>query len=183
MIPGNMQSFIADNEKNLKLISDFMMRHDETIAVAESVTSGYLQVLLSSSAEASRFYQGGMTTYTLNQKTRQLGIDPLKALANNCVSEELAAQMATGVTHQFSSDWGVAITGYAAPVPEQGITTLFAFYSFAYKGKTVSTNVLVSGLKDSTEVQQYYSTLVITNFARYLSKLTVTPARTLSLKK
>lgn len=104
MIPGNKQSFIADNEKNLKLIGDFMMRHDETIAVAESVTSGYLQVLLSSSAEASRFYHGGMTTYTLNQKTRQLGIDPLKALANNCVSEEVAAQMATEITHQFSSD-------------------------------------------------------------------------------
>lgn len=176
MILSQKKPLIADSAKNLNVISDFMITRNETLAVAESVTSGYLQVLLSSSVGASHFYQGGITSYNLNQKARHLSIDPLKALQSNGVSEEVAAQMAIGVTQHFSCDWGIAITGYASPVPEQGIHTLFAFYSFAYKGETLSTHILVSGLKDSVDVQHYYSTLVINNFARYLDQLAMTPA-------
>lgn len=41
-----------------------MMTTGETVAVAESVTSGMLQLAFSQMPNASMFYKGGMTAFT-----------------------------------------------------------------------------------------------------------------------
>ena len=110
---------------------------NETIAVAESVTSGKVQALLSLAPEASKFFEGGITTYNARQKVRHLGIDPVHALRHNCVSEQVAMEMALGVRRAFVSNWGIGVTGYATTIPEAGIKSLFAFYAVAYENKIV----------------------------------------------
>ena len=162
---------LTENEQTLRLIANYLIKQKETLAVAESVTSGHIQALLSSAEKASKFYQGGITTYNLNQKAKHLEINPLKALSNNCVSEIVSKEMALGVCKLFSCDWGISITGYASLIPGDGINTLFAFYSVAHKGAIVLTSILVSGNeKDSTAVQKYYANHVITDFARFIEK-------------
>jgi PncC family amidohydrolase len=161
----------SEIDPSLKSISRYLVQHHETIAVAESVTAGHVQTLLSSAEQATQCFQGGITAYNLNQKVKHLNVDPLKGLTNNCVSEEVAAQMAKGVCQQFASHWGLGITGYAATIPDQGINTLFAFYAFAYKEEVVFTNLLISSpTADIKKVQSYYATHLLYSFSRFLQE-------------
>ena len=49
-------------------IKNILIDRGETIAVAESLTSGHLQVALASAENASEFFQGGITVYNLGQR-------------------------------------------------------------------------------------------------------------------
>jgi len=126
------------NESNLSDIGKTLLATHQTIAVAESVTAGHLQVALSLAENAINFFQGGITTYNIGQKARHLHIEPIHAQTCNCVSEKVAMEMAVNVCHLFLSDWGIAITGYASPVPEQNIKELFAIYAICNKTTIVS---------------------------------------------
>ncbi|RAJ10699.1 nicotinamide-nucleotide amidase [Chitinophaga skermanii] len=119
----------------INLVKDSLIRNAETIACAESVTAGHLQVALSLADNAMDYFQGGITAYNGGQKTKHLGIDPIHAEKDNCVSRQVAEQMALGVSTMFNADYGVSITGYASPVPEEGVLELFAYCAVAYKGK------------------------------------------------
>jgi nicotinamide-nucleotide amidase len=120
------------NNRQLAHIGAGLLKKKETIAVAESVTSGALQFALSSIPDASLFYQGGITAYNLGQKYKNLSVEPLHALSVNCVSQKVATEMALGISKLYCSDWGIGITGYASPVPESN-NKVFAFYTIAYK--------------------------------------------------
>src|SRR5688572_33040104 len=109
-------------------VRDILLKRKQTVSVAESVTAGHLQVAFSLAENAMDFFQGGITVYNLGQKTRHLGVNPIHGIECNCVSEQIAVQMARQVNQLFLSDWGLAITGYASPVPEENITELFACY-------------------------------------------------------
>src|SRR5687768_1146535 len=122
------------NKKHLEYIGKNLKKKKETIAVAESVTSGALQLALSSITDASLFFRGGITAFNLGQKYKHLFVEPLHAESVNCVSQKVATEMALGISQQFSSDWGIGITGYASPVPESD-NKVFAFFSIVYKRK------------------------------------------------
>jgi nicotinamide-nucleotide amidase len=49
-----------------------LMKKKNTIAVAESVTSGNIQAVLSLAKDATAFFQGGITVYNIGQKCRHL---------------------------------------------------------------------------------------------------------------
>lgn len=117
-------------------VKDKLIKKHETLAVAESVTSGMLQAIFSAATDAAKFFQGGITTYNIGQKVLHLGIEPIHAAECNCVSKQTASEMALGVATLFRSDWGIGITGYASAVPESG-NQLFAFCTISYKGEVV----------------------------------------------
>lgn len=102
-----------------------------TLAVAESVTCGQLQAQIGAISGASEFFRGGITAYTLEQKVRHLGVDRNAAAAVDCVSDDVARQMARGACALFGSDVGVATTGYAEPAPAAGVLAPFAFWAVA----------------------------------------------------
>jgi nicotinamide-nucleotide amidase len=138
-IPGMSKSGLSPelfNKQKVELIRTQLISLNETVAVAESVTAGLLQLALASAEEASRFFQGGITAYNVGQKTLQLDVEPIHALAVNCVSESIAIQMALNVCRRFRSHWGIGVTGYAAPVPESD-NEVFAWFAIAHQGKVV----------------------------------------------
>jgi nicotinamide-nucleotide amidase len=149
------------NTSMIDRIRDKMMAAHQTIAVAESVTSGHLQAALSLANNASLFYQGGITVYNLGQKSRHLAIDPIQAEACDSVSEPVANTMALNVCHLFISNWGIGITGYATPIPEQNINELFAYFSIAYNGKIVVSKKITSNHKTPADVQLFYVETVL----------------------
>ncbi len=104
-----------------------------TLAVAESLTSGRLQARIGAISGASHFFLGGLTAYSLDQKIRHLGVDRASAAAVNCVSAEVAAQMARGACELFGSDLALATTGYAEPSVEWNIPHPFAWYALAHR--------------------------------------------------
>ena len=110
-----------------------LRRPRRTLAVAESVTCGRIQARIGSISGASEFFLGGITTYTLDEKVRHLGVDCTAARKVNCVSATVAAEMAAGVCTLFGSDIGAAITGYAEPAPAQKIHEPFAHWAIAVR--------------------------------------------------
>jgi nicotinamide-nucleotide amidase len=96
------------------------------LAVAESLTGGYLQALVSTAAGASDFFEGGVVAYSLEQKAAVLGVDRGHAAEVNSVSPRVAREMAQGVCRLMGVDVGVATTGYASPSEEHGVTLPFA---------------------------------------------------------
>ncbi|CAL1517814.1 nicotinamide-nucleotide amidohydrolase family protein [Chitinophaga sp. MM2321] len=130
------------NANNLSNIGKIILAKNQTIAVAESVTAGHMQVAFSLADNAINFFQGGITVYNIGQKVQHLSVEPVHALSCNCVSEKVAIEMAINVCDLFLSDWGIAITGYASTVPEEGIIELFSIYAISYKSKILSKGII-----------------------------------------
>lgn len=69
----------------LDKISYNLREKKESISMAESVTSGFLQLAFSQMPSAEQFFKGGITAYTIEEKVKHLNIDFDEALATNCV--------------------------------------------------------------------------------------------------
>jgi nicotinamide-nucleotide amidase len=154
--------------KNLTPISKLLIARRETVAIAESVTAGFLMGSLSLAKNATFFFQGGLIAYNLGQKTKQLNIEPIYAERENCVSKNVADDMAIQIARKFCSQWGIAITGYAVPVPELKVRTCFAYYSISYKDKVVLTTRTDSKRKGQEKVQLHFVETVLTSFESIL---------------
>lgn len=150
-----------------QIIREKLKNKEETVAVAESVTSGLLQWVLASIEEASQFYQGGITAYNIGQKYRHLHIEPIHALHCNCVSTKISEQMALQVCDLFHSHWGIAVTGYAVPGVESG-NKVYAFFSIAYQQKIVQSETIEPALTDPEAIQYFYATQIIDAFINCL---------------
>ena len=158
------------NKEKIDVVRNAMIHLRETVSVSESVTSGHLQAAFSSAEEASRFFQGGITTYNVGQKSRHLHVEPIYALSCNGVAQRVADEMAVYSNTLFSSHWAIGITGYAAPVPELKIHEMFAFFSIAYKKQLVVTGKLKANHSNSVDVQIFYTNEVIKAFANFLTE-------------
>lgn len=159
--------------KALERISKYLIKEGETIAIAESVTAGLIMSNFSSAPNATLFFQGGVTTYNLGQKTKQLNVEPIQAESTNCVSEQTAQEMACGVSHLFCCKWGISITGYAAPVAAWKIKSCFAIYSFAYNQASVLTNRIDTKLKRQESIKKHFAEVVIRDFATFIDEFKI----------
>jgi nicotinamide-nucleotide amidase len=156
-------------EEGIDHVGKILLSRNETIAVAESVTSGLLQAALSSASNASMFFQGGITAYNLGQKTKHLNVEPIHALLCNSVSEKVANELAMGACALFNSDWGIGITGYAATLPEKDVYDLYAFYSFCFRGQILHSKKIVADKKEPEEVQHFYVTMLLQDLEEKLN--------------
>ena len=148
------------SKKKNDTIRNYFLTQEQTIAVAESVTSGMLQLLISNIPDAGKFYQGGITTYNLGQKYKHIGVEPIHATSCNCVSQKVAEQMAAHVCTMFNSDWGIGITGYSTPVPESG-NELFCYYAICYGQSITSAGRIDCKQMQPDKVQQFYGSVVM----------------------
>ena len=149
-------------------LSKNLMALNETVAVAESVTAGLVLNHLSRAENATKFLQGGIVAYNLGQKARHLHVNPILADAANCVSEEIAIEMAKGVSLKFCSHWGLAITGYAVPVPALNVKSCFAYYAFVRNSDVVRSSRFDTRLRGQVRVQQYYVDNLLSTFIEHI---------------
>ncbi|WP_097130348.1 CinA family protein [Pedobacter xixiisoli] len=158
-------------EITLKELSEYCLGRQISIGVAESVTAGYLQFTLSQMPQALSIFNGGITTYNIGQKVKHLGLDFIQGLSCNCVSKTTAEVMALQVCNLLNSKMGIAVTGYASPVPEQNIIELHAYMAIAFNHKIVHTHQLFTKENSPAEVQKDYVKQVITEMLVYFTKL------------
>jgi nicotinamide-nucleotide amidase len=98
-----------------------------TIAVAESCTGGLVGHRLTNVPGSSAYVKGGVIAYSNDMKQQSLGVHAQTLTAHGAVSEETAAEMATGVRRTLGSDIGLAITGVAGPdggTPDKPVGTV-----------------------------------------------------------
>ena len=157
-------------KKQLDEIGAYLISKKYTVAVAESVTSGLIQNAFSSVVNASAFFEGGITAYNLRQKCTHLLIDPTHAIRCNCVSEQVAEEMALGVAKSFHSNWGIAITGYASPLPELGVNELYACYAFVFDKEVKKRATVPAVIEAPDEVQLFYLRSVLEDFIQICTR-------------
>lgn len=156
----------------LDIISAACEKQKVTIATAESVTSGCLQLLFSNALNARKFFQGGITVYNGAQKTRHLNVEPIYAEGCQCVDAKVSLEMARNVCNLFCCEIGIGITGFATLVPEEHIDELTAFVAIVRQGAVLleteirPTDKNVQGL----QVQEDYSLRVLELLAGALGK-------------
>ena len=97
-----------------------LVRHEATLATAESLTGGALGDLISASPGASETYLGGVVTYATEVKTEVLGVRQETVDEYGVVSAECAREMAERVRALLGTDWGVSTTGVAGPTEQEG---------------------------------------------------------------
>lgn len=143
-----------------------------TLAVAESLTCGRVQARIGEASGASNYFRGGITTYTLAEKVRHLGVDRRTAQRVNSVSADIATQMARGVCALFGSDLGVATTGYAEPSPADGVAEPFAWWAIAHRRRgrfvAVRTGRVECVGASRIEAQTIVADAVLTELVEYL---------------
>ncbi len=146
-----------------------------TLATAESLTGGRIQSALTAVSGASGYFLGGVTAYTLDQKVKLLGVDRTAAKKSDCVSAEVAAQMARGAAVLFGSGLAVSTTGYAEPAPEKGVDAPFAYWAIAHRTaarrlKSLGGRIVCPGMT-RTQTQDAVAAAVLAELAAYLRTL------------
>jgi nicotinamide-nucleotide amidase len=139
-------------------LADILNQHAWRICTGESVTAGRIATIICMTDGASRYFEGGDIAYNINRKTQKLGVDQTHARLCDCVSQEVAEQMARGarLINGFA-DIGIGITGYAGPYPEQGVFEPYAWVSVGAHKNIWSTKLWGKNGMSRTEVQDFYA--------------------------
>lgn len=122
-----------------------------TVAVAESLTGGWVQTTLTSIAGVSAVFRGGVVAYATDLKQSLLGIPAGVLAADGAVAAITAEQMATNVARVCGADWGMATTGVAGPDPQEGHLPGTVFVAVAGNGQVCSQRLDLHG--DRAEVR------------------------------
>lgn len=86
-----------------------------TIATAESCTGGLIIGALTEVPGSSEAVDRGFVTYSNAAKQQMLGVRAETLDAHGAVSEQVAAEMASGALRQSGAGIAVAVTGIAGP--------------------------------------------------------------------
>src|SRR5690625_1737459 len=101
-------------------IYQLLERHQQTIAVAESLTGGLFQSRLVSVPCSSTVFQGGIVSYSRSSKEQILRVTKETIETYGMVSEQCAKEMAQRVASLMNASLGLSFTGVAGPNPTEG---------------------------------------------------------------
>ena len=146
-----------------------------TLATAESVTCGHVQARIGAVSDASEYFLGGLTAYSLEQKVRHLGVDRAHARRVNCVSQRVAVEMAQGAGRLFGADLAVATTGYAEPSRADGVKAPMAWWALSHRRRGGGA-VMISGRVEMpgatrVEAQELVTQEVLAALVAYLREI------------
>lgn len=145
----------------LQNIGQCLASAGETVAVAESVTAGFLQFSFSQIDDSSSIFKGGLTVYDKTQKEKVMKLGQDRITGEELVSGEIAEEMALKISEIFDTDWGIGITGYSRPSEFSDFKT-FAYFSFAYKGEIILTKILeLHPRTEAVNAQLYYTEFLL----------------------
>lgn len=90
------------------------------VAVAESCTGGYLAKRITDVSGSSKVFECGVCSYSNRIKHQLLGVSEQTLEEHGAISEQTAAQMASGVRKLSGADIGISVTGNAGPTADEG---------------------------------------------------------------
>jgi nicotinamide-nucleotide amidase len=137
--------FSAEGESLEEVVLLMLGLHNQTLAIAESCTGGWLGERLTAIPNSSRVFLGGAITYSDASKTTFANVDAALITHYGAVSDPVARAMAEGIRQRTGATLGLSITGIAGPSVPGGADT----------GKPVG--LVYIGLADGedTQVRQF----------------------------
>ena len=110
------------------VLVQMLTARNETLAVAESCTGGFLANRVTNVSGASAVFLAGLVTYSNEAKREFLGVQAETLAAHGAVSETVAREMAEGARRRTGATYALATTGIAGPTggtPAKPVGTVF----------------------------------------------------------
>lgn len=96
-------------------IQEVLYDNQETLGTAESCTGGRIAEAIIAVPGASKYFKGGIISYTNDVKERLLGVSPAVLEEQTAVCEEVARQMVVGACEALNCTYAISATGIAGP--------------------------------------------------------------------
>ncbi len=96
-------------------ISQLLWEKEKTVGTAESCTGGRIAEAIISIPGASKYFKGGIISYTDEIKESLLGVSHELLETKTAVCEEVAIDMVKGACRSLFVDYAIAATGFAGP--------------------------------------------------------------------
>ena len=107
--------FSASDETLAAVLVRLLSEREQTLALAESCTGGFLADQVTNVPGASKVFVAGYVTYSNEEKIRTLGVSRESIEKFGAVSEHVATEMAEGLRIRTGATHGIATTGIAGP--------------------------------------------------------------------
>jgi nicotinamide-nucleotide amidase len=107
--------FSSSGESMEEVIGRLLRQSGQTLAVAESCTSGMLGMNITRVPGSSDYFRGGVLCYSNDAKMELCGVPSELLEKHGAVSAEVAESLACGVRNALHSSIGLSITGIAGP--------------------------------------------------------------------
>ena len=96
-------------------VSELLWEMEKTVGTAESCTGGRIAEAIIAVPGASKYFKGGIISYTNEIKESMLGVDHDLLEEKTAVCEEVAIAMVKGACQTLNTDYAIAATGLAGP--------------------------------------------------------------------
>jgi nicotinamide-nucleotide amidase len=120
---------VVDEDKSIQqVVADILVKNQQTLSTAESCTGGIIAQLITSIPGSSKFYRGGVVTYSNDLKEKLVGVRRETLEKYGAVSRETVIEMAEGILRQCNSDFAIATSGIMGPdggTPEKPTGTVW----------------------------------------------------------
>jgi len=126
----------------IKEMGRWLEKSNLTLAAAESLTGGLFQEEVTSISGVSKWFKGGVVTYSADVKEKVLGVKKETIDQYGVVSEQCAREMAENVRELVGADIGVSFTGVAGPASLEGKEPGTVYVGIAMKGKETKVSLL-----------------------------------------
>ena len=107
------------NQQQLNQMAEALMQRllarSYRLATVESCTGGWVAKAMTDLAGSSAVLECGFVTYSNEAKQRMVGVSADTLAAYGAVSEQTAAEMASGALEHSTAEVSVSITGIAGP--------------------------------------------------------------------
>lgn len=153
--------FGLDDQNMEAVIVSLLAERQMTVAVAESLTGGYVAGRLCAVPGASNVFQGGVVAYQSQVKFDLLGVPE-----GPVISEAAALAMAHGVRRLLKADIGLATTGVAGPDEAEGQPVGTVCLAVAGAEAERATTVQLPG--DRERIRQFSTITLLDLFRRGL---------------
>jgi nicotinamide-nucleotide amidase len=164
LIRSKIDNYIYGKNDDLmeEIIGKILIRKKKTLSVAESCTGGLLGSKITDINGSSKYFYGGVCTYTNNSKIDILKVREATLKKFGAVSEEVAIEMAVNVKKKFYSDIGISITGIAGPsggTKQKPVGSVYIGYSD--KKNTFAKKFLFGTYRERNRQRAVMSALII----------------------
>ncbi len=139
-----------------------LIENKKTICFAESCTGGMVQEIITSHPGSSKYFLGGIVSYSDNTKIKILKVRPITLKKYGAVCKETANEMLRCVQKLFHTDFAGAITGVAGPdggTLEKPVGTVHI--AVWIEGKMIHREFLFSGNREMVRKKSVLNILML----------------------
>jgi nicotinamide-nucleotide amidase len=134
--------FGYENDTLPEVVGRMLQEQGKTIGTVESCTGGGVANAIVSVPGSSAYFQGSLTTYSYELKTKLAGVNPQTLEKFGAVSEETVREMAIGGREELEVDYCISISGVAGPdggTPDKPVGTVWM--AIALEGECITKKI------------------------------------------